>query len=234
VTRSELLDGVARDLAARTSELGLRVGVNGVDAAGKTTFADELAECMTALGCPVVRASVDDFARPRNERYARGRYSPEGYYRDTTDLEALSARLLQPLGPGGSRRYVTRVFDVWDDRPVEEPERTAPEGAVLLLDGIFLLRSELRGLLDYAIFLDVDFGTCLERALVRDSGRVGVDEAETRAIYARRYFPAQSLYFDNARPLERADLVIDNRDLAAPRVTRERAGRRGGSGSPAQ
>jgi len=234
VRRAELLGRVARNLVARASGHGLRVGVNGVDASGKTTFADELAECVSALGRPVVRASVDDFARPRELRYARGRYSPEGYYRDSTNLEALAARLHRPLGPGGSRRYVTRVFDVWADRPAESAECVAPDDAVLLLDGIFLLRPELRGMLDYAVFLDVDFETCLARALLRDRGRVGADEAETRALYARRYFPAQSLYFQDVQPLEVADLVIDNRKLDAPVITRERADRRGASGSPAK
>lgn len=211
--RDALLDEVVRRIGALRQPHPLRVGINGVDAAGKTTFADELAG---RIGARAIRASVDDFARPRAQRYARGRLSPEGYYRDSTDCEALIGRLLVPLGPGGSRRYTTRVFDVWNDRPLGEPERVAPEDAVLLLDGIFLLRPELRVHLDWTLFLHVDFETALARALAREQGRVGADEAETRRIYARRYLPAQSLYFDEVRPRECADLVVDNGRIEAP------------------
>jgi hypothetical protein len=55
-------------------------------------------------GRPVIRTSIDGFHRPKAERYARGRYSAEGYYYDARDLAAIKALLLAPLGPGGDRR----------------------------------------------------------------------------------------------------------------------------------
>jgi uridine kinase len=61
------------------------VAVDGVTAAGKTTFADELA---LSVDLPVMRVSVDDFHRPAEERHARG-HGPESYYHDTFDLPAL-------------------------------------------------------------------------------------------------------------------------------------------------
>ena len=65
------------------------VAVDGVTAAGKTTFADALARLVTP---PVVRVSVDDLHRPEEERYARGQ-GPESYYDDTFDLPAVRAAL---------------------------------------------------------------------------------------------------------------------------------------------
>ena len=65
------------------------IAVDGVTAAGKSTFADELAQLVAA---PVVRISVDDFHRPEEERYAHGE-GPESYYRDTFDLPALRSEL---------------------------------------------------------------------------------------------------------------------------------------------
>jgi len=59
-----------------------RIAVDGVSAAGKSTFADEIAALVAP---PVVRVSMDDFHRPEAERYARGR-GPESYYHDTFDL----------------------------------------------------------------------------------------------------------------------------------------------------
>ena len=64
------------------------VGIDGPDAAGKTTLADRLA---AALPAPVTRLSVDDFLQPPAVRYRRGKESPEGFYRDSFDGEAFAA-----------------------------------------------------------------------------------------------------------------------------------------------
>jgi uridine kinase len=47
----------------------IRVAVDGRDAVGKTTLADELAERLRLADCEVIRASIDGFHRPRTERY---------------------------------------------------------------------------------------------------------------------------------------------------------------------
>ena len=54
-------------------------------------LADELAHRVTALGRPVIRASVDGFHNPRDHRYRRGRDSPEGYFHDSCDHAGLKA-----------------------------------------------------------------------------------------------------------------------------------------------
>jgi uridine kinase len=63
-----------------------------------------LGNALDRLGVPVIRASVDGFHHPREIRYRLGRDSPEGFYRDSYDLDALQRELLDPLSPGGSRR----------------------------------------------------------------------------------------------------------------------------------
>ena len=50
-----------------------RVAVDGVDGAGKTTFANELADALAEGGRAVIRVSADDFLNPRSVRHARGR-----------------------------------------------------------------------------------------------------------------------------------------------------------------
>jgi uridine kinase len=205
----DALEPVADAIAALRPGHPARVAVDGPDAAGKTTIADALATILGRRGRTVVRASVDGFHRPRAERYRRGRDSPEGYYGDSFDYCALRTALLDPLGPAGDRSYRTRAFDWRNDEPVEEPLRLAPEDAVLLVDGVFLLRPELAGLWDYRIFVRVPLEECLRRALIRDVPSPG-DEDAVRARYERRYLPGQRLYFDAVRPWLVADAVIDN------------------------
>ncbi len=191
------------------------MAIDGPDAAGKTTLADELAVVLREAGRHVIRASVDGFHRPRTERYARGRDSPLGYFTDSFDYEALRSSLLEPLGPGGSREYRPAVFDFRDDKPMLLAWLRAPERAVLLFDGVFLLRPELRDAWDVRIFVSATFDETLRRALQRDKMLFGsADDVERR--YRVRYIPGQELYFAEARPEQAADAVVVNNDPAAP------------------
>ncbi len=143
----------------------VRVAIDGPDAAGKTTLADELAAELRLQGRQVIRASIDGFHRPRAERYRNGENSPDGYYNDSFDYKTLRRVLLEPLGVGGSREYRRAVFDFRTDAPLAEEPGLSPDDAVLLFDGIFLLRPELLDCWDLRIFVSVDFKEALRRAL---------------------------------------------------------------------
>jgi uridine kinase len=213
--RAALLERLAALIDAVERPHPVRVAIDGPDAAGKTTLADELAGLLRRGGRAVVRASIDGFHRPREERYRRGPDSPLGYYADSFDYDALRRCLLEPLGPGGTLGYRTAVFDVRTDSPQPATEAVAPRDAVLLLDGIFLLRPELFESWDLRIFVSVGFEEVLRRALERDAAHLGSrTEAERR--YRSRYIPGQQLYYAAARPAETADLVVYNDDPARP------------------
>jgi uridine kinase len=215
MTRDALITALA-DLIAPP---GIRrVAVDGPDAAGKTTLADELAERLDSRRA-VIRAGVDGFHHPGAVRRRRGSLPPEGCYHDTFDYAAVRHAVLDPLGPTGDRRYRTAVFDHGTDQPVDQPPRTAPDDALLIFDGVFLLRPELRRDWDIAVFVDIAEDETLRRALVRDAAAMGgPDEVRTR--YDRRYLPAQRLYRADAHPEQAADVVIRNDRPAAPVVVR--------------
>jgi uridine kinase len=213
--RDAVLTRLADMIAAIRLPHVVRVAIDGVDAAGKTTLADALHSLLEARGRPVLRATIDGFHRPRAERYRRGPTSPDGYYRDSFDYDALRRELLQPLGPDGSGRYRSRVFDLRADEPVGDPPAPAPEDAVLLLDCVFLLRPELNDLWDFRVVVEVHADEALRRALVRDEELFGSpDEALRR--YRNRYVPGQRLYVDEVDPVSLADVVIENTDVSSP------------------
>lgn len=203
------------DLVSRVTSVKrphpVRVAIDGVDGAGKTTLADELAEPIRRLGRPVIRATIDRFHNPRNVRYRQGRHSPDGYSRDSFDHDALIESLLLPLGPGGSRRYRRAVFDVRKDAEDLAPLETAANDAVLLFDGIFVHRPELSSYWDFSIFLDTRFDVSVPRTARRGSGSPEVD-AESN----RRYVEGQRLYLVECGPKSLATLVVDNNDLENP------------------
>ncbi len=201
--RAAVLEHVVAAVLALPSRGPLRVAIDGVDGAGKTMFGDELRDRLVPSGRPVIRATVDGFHNPKPIRYRRGRGSPEGFYRDSYDYATLRRVLLDPLGPGGTGRFRRAVFDVDADVPVEAPEEQALPGSILLLDGIFLHRSELRSCWDYSIFLRVEW---IRNHRLRHRPEPG----------QARYQEGQNIYFRECEPWTHARIVIDNDDLAAP------------------
>lgn len=213
--RRELIDEVAAQIAGIVRPHPVRVAIDGVDAAGKTTFADELAAALTAVGRPVIRASIDGFHNPAAVRYRRGALAPNGYFHDSFDYVALIEALLRPLGPEGSLAFRRVVFDFRRDAAVDAPIEHAERKSILLLDGVFLLRPELRSYFDFSIFLRAGFSVTVARAEQRDLELLGTLE-EVRRRYRERYVPGQELYLGSANPEQWASVLIDNNDPQRP------------------
>lgn len=215
--RQEVLADVAARIVAVRRPHPVRVAIDGVDAAGKTTFADELGRVITQLGRPAIRASIDGFHNPQATRRRRGLMSPEGYFHDSFNHASLVEVLLQPLGPGGSGLFGRAVFDVRADQPVAAEVERASSDAVLVFDGVFLLREELRGHFDFSVFVRADFAVTVRRAEQRDVELFGNVE-EVRRRYYERYVPGQQLYLSAAQPERWASIVVDNNDPTMPHI----------------
>ncbi len=218
-TREEALRRLAGLIAGTAVDHPTRVAIDGPDAAGKTTLADELGATLRGSGREIIRASADGFHRPRARRHARGPDSPAGYYEDSFDSGALRSSLLDPLGPGGDRFHRTAVFDFRTDDPVDRPWARAAERAVLLVDGVFLLRPELRDAWDVRIFVTVTPDTALRRGIERDGDLFGSAEAVEQR-YRDRYLPGQQIYVARCHPEQIADVVVVNDDPARPLLRR--------------
>lgn len=217
-TRDDLLGRLAEEIGSATTTHPLRVAIDGPPAAGKTTLADELEVVIHAQGREVIRATIDDFLFPRAQRYRRGQYSAEGCYFDSHDRDAMCRVLLDPLGPDGDRRFRTAVYHRETDTTLSLPVATAPADAVLLFDGVFLLRPELINRWDLSIFMSVTFDRTLDRAQARGTALAGLtaDTTEIERSWRNRYIPSQQLYFTQARPTDHADIIVNNDELQQP------------------
>ena len=192
------------------------VGIDGIDGAGKTTFADQLARVISSSGRPVVRATIDTFHKPRAERYRRGPASPEGFFFDSHDLACVRRVLLDPLRAG--QRFRRAAFDVDADAPVDAPLESPRPGTVLVFDGIFLHRPQLREYWDLSVFLDGWDRVSRERSRWQPSGDVWSLLRWCRVV--GRYEAGQRLYLELCRPADLATIVIDNNDFGAPTLVR--------------
>ncbi len=221
-TRRGIIGQLAEAISAVPRSHPIRVAIDGRSGAGKSTLGDELAALLRHRR-PVIQASIDDFYGLWVHRHSRRFLSAEAFYAAAYDYAALHALLLGPLGPGGSRRYRARWHDGWHEGVSDEPERVAPDDAVLLMEGVFLLRPELNGNWDVRVFVDIDAEQSLERGVERDltlaaaAPRAAL-RAQREQVYRERYLPADDRYLRAVAPIALADIVVDNRALQSPRL----------------
>lgn len=215
--RSELIKCLAEHVINVERPHPIRVAIDGVDASGKTMLADALVVPIQNVGKSVIRASIDSFHNPKKIRYMRGADSPEGYYYDSFNYDALCSALLEPLGQKGNLKYQKAKFDFHTDSSVFSPTCNAEPNTILLFDGIFLLRPELIDYWDFTIFIMTDFSLVIERASVRDKYLFGSEE-KVRKRYSKRYVPGQRIYLQEVQPLNKANIIVDNNDFNNPEI----------------
>ena len=197
----------------------LRVSVDGYTAAGKTSFGHELAAALRDLGRPTLRASFDDFKNPWAEarRLGYDRVSGEGYYRNAYDFRSARELLLGPAGADGTGQVVLCAHDPLTGEDHRDHAVAAPADAVLIVDSVFALRPEYNDLWEFRIWLDTDPEVALQRGIERDAEMEG--RAEAARVHRDRYHVAEQIYLAEVRPLDLADVVVDNRDFAKPRIS---------------
>jgi uridine kinase len=213
-TRVEVVGRLAQAVGSVAVGHPTRVAVDGPPGAGKTTLADELAVVLRAQGRDVIRATIDDFLFPRAQRYRRGEYSAEGCYFDTHDCRALNRVLLDPLGAGGDRRFQHAVYDHAADRVLSPPVVSAAVDAVLVFDGVFLMRPELIDRWDLRVFVSAALEKTVDRAVIRE--RHVSSRADVERRWRERYIPSQQLYFARVRPTDQVDIIVHNDEPERP------------------
>lgn len=218
--QKELIEYLAAIILNTKRHHPVRVGIDGVDASGKTTLANSLADYLTSKNVDVIRASIDGFHNPKLIRYQKGRNSPEGYYKDSFNNQAIVDKLLAPLGESENLQYKKAIFDFKTDSEVVLPVQTAKKDSILIMDGVFLFRPELVDYWDLKIFVEADFKITVSRATKRDGYYLG-SEQEILDKYNQRYVPGQQLYFQEAEPQEKADIIIENSDFENPVMKKE-------------
>jgi hypothetical protein len=182
----------------------LRVAVDGATAADPGALADALVDPLRVRGRPAVRVSAGDFLRPASVRLEFGRTNPESYYTGWLDEPGLRREVLDPAGPGGSGRIVTRLWDARTDRATREPYRDLPPNAVVIVSGPLLLGAGLP--------FDVTVHLALSPAAL--DRRTGPEERWTLPAFAR--------YRAEVDPAAFADVVVRLDDPMRPALVLER------------
>ena len=158
----------------------LRVAIDGLTAAGKTSLGHELARGLSRRGRPVLRASLDDFKRPWSERHLYDRLSGEGYYRNAFDREAACRLLLDPSGPTADGLVALCSIDPLTQIDHSAVKSAMPANGVLIVDGVFAYRPEINSYWDLRVWVEIDAELSVRRGMERDAEMEGsAAEAET-------------------------------------------------------
>lgn len=207
--RAELLDHLSAILLGLQADAPKLVAIDGRSAAGKTTLADELALNVRMQGRPVLRCSIDDFHPPGHKVRSRKRlYTPISYYEEGYDYPTFKACVLDPVRYGGKPCRLAH-WDSFNDVAFPERWTDVPNGAIVIVDGIFLLRPDFRQYWDYTIWLQIDWDTMLERAANRDIAWVGSAEVVLNR-YRTFWIPTHTRYETRDHPTSVANIMVDN------------------------
>ena len=146
-------------------------------------MADELAIILRgSTARPVLRVMLDHFKRHADRRTQYPPGSPESYYFEMFDVDAIRDELLTPLGPGGNRRYRTQIMDFSGRTAIAADRQMASDNAILIADGGFPQRPALAEHWDLRVYLHIEVADVLRRGTIRDQAWM-----DSAAAAAERY-----------------------------------------------
>ena len=166
-----------------------------LDGHGTAELADALVPGLAALGRAPLRVRGQDFLRPAGERFEQGREDEEHFRTRWLDAAALEREVLARAPDG---EHLPALWDAERDRSYRRAREPVPDGAVVLVDGLFLLG---RGLT-----CELTVHVALSASALR---RRGVPEWQV---------PAFEAYDRLVRPGEVCDVLVRAEDARRPAV----------------
>ncbi|HST48341.1 uridine kinase family protein [Jatrophihabitans sp.] len=165
------------------------VCIEGLGGSGKTSLARQLA----ARSADITLVHGDDFYGPE-ERDWRS-WTPQQGYERYFDHQRVERELLRPLRAGQVARF--QRYD-WESNTLDGWVSVEPRG-VVLVEGVYLLRRELRGYWDFSVYVDTPRELRQARLYAR---------GENDAGWIARWAAAEDYYEQAEQPAQAADLVV--------------------------
>jgi len=169
------------------------VGIDGQGGSGKSTLARELVQDLP-LKVAVVKG--DDFYSDTLDE-AKALLNPEEGYEDYFDWRRLRSDILGCARDNSpTLRYKQYDWNIaamgeWLEIPIPE---------VLIVEGVYTLRPELRDYFDVTVFVQTSETTRLQRQSSR---------GENTRFWISRWVAAEDLYVAREKPWEWADVLLD-------------------------
>jgi uridine kinase len=168
------------------------VGIDGQGGSGKSTLARELAN---SLSLDVAIVEGDDFYNNTPDD-VKALLSPEEGYEEYFDWRRLKAEVLQSVrDQTPNLRYQRYDWDIaamgeWIEIPMPE---------VIIVEGVYVLRPELREYFDVAAFVRTSEPMRLQRQVSR---------GQNSGVWISRWFAAEDFYVSREKPWEWVDVSL--------------------------
>ncbi|HEY8718262.1 hypothetical protein [Pengzhenrongella sp.] len=189
--QSEEAAGLVMELMATRTTRALVVALDGRSAAGTSTLA-------AALGVRLAASVIegDDFYRdlPEQERWALDATEGVAEY---FDWQRLRGEVLVPLRTGRAARY--RPFSWTPSGGLSDRTVTVAPTPVIILEGVYTGRPELRDLVDLAVLVETPTQERQRRQVARGHGN---------DAWWPRWTAAEDHYFTTICPRQSFDLVV--------------------------
>ena len=150
--KSDTLDALASEILHNYGRGRTIVAIDGPAGSGTADFAAGLAAAIKRTSHAAFVASIEDFHR--DQASVEPEFDEAAFYRSDYDYSLLRRILLDPFKTPGHGGFVLAGYDRERRQPIEPKWMTAPDDAVLIVEGVFLNRPELRGLWSYSVWLD--------------------------------------------------------------------------------
>jgi uridine kinase len=173
------------------------VGIDGLGGSGKSMLTERIRHQLETTQLTVAIVHHDDFYLPSMIRSKlTPQLKPVGA---DFDWMRLRDQVLVPLRSNQIADYVR--YD-WPSDRLAEHHKIQPHG-IVLIEGIYSTRAELRDLYDYRIWVDCPSELRLSRGLTRDSN-------VARSLWVNDWMPEEERYYDEHHSHTFAQVVVNS------------------------
>ncbi|CAM4014266.1 kinase [Saccharibacillus endophyticus] len=193
------MNNLISELLASNKSNRLIIGLDGLSRSGKTTYVKSLINELNQTKNKNCVFHLDDHIEPRSKRYNTGNEEWREYYYLQWNVEYLREELFEKLHEENEISIFYYEFEF--DRQLLKRVKI-PKQCVIIIEGVFIQRSEWRNYLDYVIYLDCPRET---RFL-----REGKNTRENTQKFKDRYWKAEDFYLETIKPQDIANITIKN------------------------
>jgi uridine kinase len=180
--------------------------ITGIDGCGKGYVTARVVDDLGRAGLRAEALSIDGWLNLPRVRFNLT-HPAEHFYRHALRFDEMFSQLVLPLR---ARRSLSLEADYTEETASEfRRHRYEFEDLdVIVLEGIYLLKRDLRHHYDISFWVECSFETALERAVSR--AQEGLSPDETVRAYRTIYFPAQEIHLERDEPRGAATGIIEN------------------------
>jgi uridine kinase len=207
MTLPEVIHAIQSARSVLPASRSLLVGITGIDGSGKGYVTKLLAEQLEGLAFRVAAINIDPWLNLPSRRFDPNNPARHFYEQGIRFNEAFE-HLILPLQQQRTHSVLAQVTDATNAERYRLHAYDYANIDIILLDGIFLLKRELRDFFELVYWIECTFETALERALAR--GQEGLPDETVIGDYQTIYFPAQRIHLEEDRPKDFASGIVAN------------------------